>query len=370
MKRHAICVLVACLGLCVEANGQSGIIATVAGNGNQGFSGNGGLATAEPVTPDGVAVDAAGNLLIADPYSNRVRKVSASGIITTAVGNGYGLFTGDGGFATSASVNPVGIAVDASGSLFVVDGENNRIRKISAAGIITTVAGNGIQGFAGDGPATSASLSCPPGDGCGVAVDASGNLFIADIGNNRIRKVSAGGIITTVAGNGTQGFSGDGGPATSAALNDAVAVAVDASGNLFIADSYNHRIRKVSASGIITTFAGTGKQIFSGDGGPAASASVSYPGGIAVIELFAGGLGPTNPAVAAGQAFSGAAAVASPVTLGINNVNVTPAFAGLSGAGLYQINLTVPSGIGTGDVSLVATVAGAQTPAGVVISLQ
>jgi len=549
---------------------SSGIITTVAGNEGFGFSGDGGLATSASLSaPSGVAADMSGNLFIADSGNNRIRKVSASGIVTTIAGSGSHGFSGDGGPATSASFwGPPSIAVDPSGNLFLADIINQRIRKVSVSGIITTVAGNGNQGFSGDGgPAISASFYNPGA----VAADASGNLFISDNMNQRIRKVSASGIITTVAGNGTQGFSGDGGPATLASLYRPGGVAVDASGNLFIADSFNQRIRKVSTNGIVTTIAGNGNQGFSGDGGPATSASLAYPSGIAVdasgnlyigdyinnrvrevlasaystpppsitsgavvpvdstvatiqpgewvsiygtnlasstvtwngdfptslggtsvaingnaaflsfvsptqiilqapddtatgpvpvvvttasgtatstvtlaqfapsfllldsthvagiilrsdgsgaygggaydiigptgnslgyptvaakagdtIELFAIGLGPTDPAVPAGQAFSGVAPAINPVNVLINNVGLTPTLAALStsdfslvatvagvqtlsalsSAGIYQINLTIPASLGTGDVSLVATVGESQTQSGVVISLQ
>jgi len=284
----------------------SGIINVVAGGGipADGVGDNGPATSAALNGPIGVAVDASGNLFIADTRNARIRKVSVNRIITTVAGNGAGApefggaFSGDGGPATSASLNyPEGIAVDASGNLFIADVNNERIRKVSASGIITTVAGNPSQcpipaaatfcgGFSGDGgPATSAQLNYPDG----VAVDASGNLFIADQDNNRVRKVSASGIITTIAGNGPScsnpfcgGYSGDGGPATSAQLNTPSGVAVDASGNLFLADLGNSRIRKVSASGTITTVAGNGIQGFSGDGGPAASASLNHAFGVTV----------------------------------------------------------------------------------------
>jgi uncharacterized protein (TIGR03437 family) len=260
----------------------SGVITTVAGNGMFRFSGDGGPATAAQLwNPAGVAVDASGNLFIADSINNRIRKVSASGLISTVAGNGNYGFSGDGGPATAASLrDPQSVAVDGSGNLLIADVTNDRIRMVSAStGVITTVAGNGGYGLAGDGgSATSASLNSP----YSVAVDVSGNLFIADAENNVIRKVSPSGVITTVAGNGTAGFSGDGGQATLAQLNFPDAVAVDASGNLFIADDYNFRIRRVSASGIITTIAGNGTSGFSGDGGPATSASLFFPGGIAV----------------------------------------------------------------------------------------
>ena len=181
-------------------------------------------------------------------------------------------YSGDNGPATSAELaGPTGVALDASGNLYIADYGNNRIRKVSPSGIITTVAGNGTDGFSGDnGPATSAELADP----WGVALDASGNLYIADIYNNRIRKVSPSGIITTVAGNGTGGYSGDNGPATSAELYDPSGVALDASGNLYIADYGNDRIRKVSPSGIITTVAGNGTVGYSGDNGPATIAEL------------------------------------------------------------------------------------------------
>jgi len=177
-----------------------------------------------------------------------------TGIINTVAGGGAD-YPGDGGPATSAYLpaSPGGIAVDASGNLYIADSGDARVRKVDRNGIITTVAGNGTNGFSGDGgPATSASLYL--NSLCGLAVDVFGNLFIADVYNYRVRKVSPGGIITTVAGNGTQGFSGDGGLATSASLNEPLGIAVSASGNLFIADYFSGRIRQVSPSGVIYNF--------------------------------------------------------------------------------------------------------------------
>ena len=281
MNRLAICVLVFSLGFARLASGQSGIITTVAGNGPQGFAGDGGPAASASLNyPYGVAVDASGNLFIVDFNNYRIRKVTASGTITTVAGNGTPGYSDYTGPATAVSSSPHGVAVDASGNLFIADGYF-RIRKVSASGIMTTFAGGGNEpvGFGGDGgPAISAELALP----WGVALDASGILFITDSGNYRIRKVSASGIITTVAGNGVLGFSGDGGPATAASFSTLAGVAVDASGNLFIADTGNSRIRKVSASGIITTVAGNGTFNFSGDGGPAISASLYGPDGVAV----------------------------------------------------------------------------------------
>jgi uncharacterized protein YjiK len=259
----------------------SGTITTFAGTGMFGFSGDGGPATGAMLhNPYGVAVDTAGNLYIADTYNSRVRKVSSSGTITTVAGNGTSGFSGDGGPATSARLrDPQGVAVDAAGNLYIADSSNNRVRKVSASGTITTIAGTGSPGFFGNGlPGTRAFLYGPSG----VAVDTAGNLYIADSSNNRVRKVSTSGTITTVAGNGSSGHWGDGGTATNAGLASPWGVAVDAAGNLYIADSDNHRVRKVSMSGTITTIAGTGSYGFSGDGGPATNASLAFPTGVAV----------------------------------------------------------------------------------------
>jgi ribosomal protein S30 len=258
-----------------------GIITTVAGNGVYGYSGDGGLATQAMLTyPHGVVVDASGNLYIADRDNERVRKVDTNGIITTVAGNGVYGYSGDGGPATQAMLRwPYGGAVDASGNLYIADMDNNRIRKVNANGIITRVAGNGIEGFSGDGgPAAQARLYWP----AAVAVDGFGQLYIADSGNNRIRKVDTKGIITTVAGNEMSGYNGDGGPATEATLDYPHGVAVDASGNLYIGDMNNYRIRKVDTNGIITTIAGGMGGGYAGDGGPATQAQLYFPQGVAL----------------------------------------------------------------------------------------
>jgi uncharacterized protein (TIGR03437 family) len=568
------------------AFGQSYTITTVAGDGKSAYSGDNGPATSAGIDPTGVAVDSSGNIYIADGTNDRIRKV-ANGTITTfasapavTIGlnsagdpyysNDYAIFeylngksvtvagtpnisgfSGDGGSATKATLySPHDVAIDSAGNLFIADTENSRVRKVSG-GIISTVAGSGnstlaCDGFSGDnGPATSALLC----DVYGIAVDSQGNLYIADSGNQRIRKVTNG-IITTVAGNGTYGFSGDGGPALGASFDGPTHVAVDAGGNLYIYDSGNHRIRMVS-NGIVSTIAGDGIAGFGGDEGPAVLAQLGNVGGLAVsgsnlliadvgnsrirklapvaeapgaptitsggivplystvstiqpgewisiygtnlgpapyalwkgdfptllggtsvtidgklsylwlvspgqinlqapgdttigpvpvvvttaagsytsvvtlaqyspsfslldskhvagiilradgsgadgggsydilgptgtslgyptvaakggdnIELFAVGLGPTTPAVTPGQAYSGAASTTNAVGLTIGGTNVHTAFAGLTGAGLYQINAAVPVGLGTGDLPLVLTVGTDQTPSNVVISLQ
>ncbi|MGA3181254.1 MAG: immunoglobulin domain-containing protein [Verrucomicrobiota bacterium] len=264
-------------------NFANNIITTVAGIGKQGYSGDGGAATeAKMYHPYGVALDAVGNLYIADYESCRIRKVATNGIITTFAGNGNAGYSGDGGAATSESVYfPSGVAVDAAENLYIADQGNNRIRKVGTNGIITTVAGGSTGG---DGvPATKARLTAPSG----VACDSAGNLYIADTGDSGIRKVSTNGIITTVAGNGNQGYSGDGGTATNASLNTPVAVALDAAGELYIADQDNNRIRMVDTNGIITTVAGDGPLwpsagTYSGDGGAATNAGLNVPSGVAV----------------------------------------------------------------------------------------
>lgn len=242
----------------------SGAITIAAAGLGPGFEGDGGPAVeAHLDNPNGLALDGAGNLFIADTLNHRVRRVSPDGFIATVAGNGACCFSGDGGPAVNAQLDtPFGVAVDTAGNLFIADEYNQRIRKVSADGIITTVAGNGTSGFSGDGgPGINAQLSYP----AAVAVDSAGNLFIADYNNRRVRMVSTGGIITTVAGNGQPppcaiscvGSSGDGGPAIAAQLIGPLDVAVDGAGRLLIADFGN--IRSISTSGVIGTLAGGGQ---------------------------------------------------------------------------------------------------------------
>jgi sugar lactone lactonase YvrE len=257
------------------SNLPNNLITTVAGNGNFGFAGDGGLATTGRVNfPYGVAADNAGILFIADSSNNRIRKVNTNGIITTVAGAGAPSFSGDGGAATNARLNRCdGIAVDGIGNLFIADTLNNRIRKVDPNGIISTVAGGGAS-LGDGGAATNARLYNP----YGLTLDSNGDLFIADTLNSRIRRVDANGIITTVAGTTSAGFSGDGGAATNATLNSPKDVALDAAGSLFIADSSNRRVRKVDVYGTITTIAGNGSSAFSGDYGAATAAGIDPAG--------------------------------------------------------------------------------------------
>jgi sugar lactone lactonase YvrE len=271
-----------------KVNAATGIITTVAGNGVGGFGGDGGPATeAELFYPYGLISDAAGNLYIGDVTNCRIRMVNAAtGTITTIAGNGLAGATGDGGLATDAEVDaPIGLALDASGDLYFADEVQYRVREIDAVtGIITTVAGDGVRGYSGDGgQATLAQLS-----GLGnVTLDTAGNLYIADVLNDRVRKVEAStGIITTVAGDGTPGYSGDDGPATAAEFYWPWAVALDVDGNLYVADAADEHIRRVDAgTGIITTVAGDGIPGYSGDGGPAVNADLNDPSGLALDAL-------------------------------------------------------------------------------------
>jgi uncharacterized protein (TIGR03437 family) len=320
---------------------QSGAIGTVAGIGSPGYSGDGGAATAATLDqPEGVAVDASGLLYIADTFNNRVRVAAPGGIIQTVAGTGISSYSGDGGAAATAALFlPTDVATDSGGNLYIADYGNSRIRqvaqgkiqtvvgssetsvifnqapattirlngptglaldssgdifiaeggigtgsglgegdykiwKINGVGIVSTAAGNGIENYSGDGGAATAAQIDTPSN---MVFDPEGNLYIADSANNRVRRVSPGGVIVTVAGTGVAGYSGDGGPATSAMLNSPEGLAADADGNVYIADTKNNRIRKLLPSGTIISIAGNGNAAFFGDGGPANSASIHAP---------------------------------------------------------------------------------------------
>jgi len=257
-------------------------IYTYAGNGTLGFSGDGSNASgAELFGPIDVALDGSGNLYISDHLNYRVRKVNAGGLITTVAGVGTIGNSGNGSIGTSAQIVPRGVAVDNTGNLFISDDAYCMIRKVNATGIISVVAGGNLPGYYGDGgPATAAWFSAPSG----MTFDASGNLFIADMGNHVIRKINSSGTITTIAGNHLVGSSGDGGPATAASLDSPYAVAVDRSGNLFIADFGNNVVRRVDhLKDSISTYAGIqGSYGYSGDGGAATAATLNGVRGLTV----------------------------------------------------------------------------------------
>ena len=302
---------------------SSGVISTFAGNGLSGppLSGSGSASTVALDRPSAVAVDNAGNVLIADSAANQIVEVTPSGIAGVFAGTGVAGFSGDGGPATAAELDyPNALAISATGALLISDGGNRRVREVSASGIITTVAGNGTLGLSGDGgPAAEAGLSEPLGVAVGpggvyvadawndavrrnlpsgvietvataadglsfpvaVAVDAAGDIFVADW-SNRVVEITPSGTATTFAGTGVAGFSGDGGPATAAELDHPSGLAVASNGDVYIADAGNNRVRMVNPSGIITTVAGTGVAGFSGDGGPATAAELDYPNGLAL----------------------------------------------------------------------------------------
>ena len=281
-------------GLAVDSNGNvyvsdvdnrrirrvssGGMISTVAGNGTTGYSGDGGLAVNAALSEfTSLALDPAGNLYIADASNRRVRMVTPGGIISTIAGTGIEGFSGDGGPAINAQLGQPTSVLFSAGNLYITDSSKQRIRKVSSDGTITTIAGNGVKGFSGDGgQAISASIQTP----MGMAMDRFGNLYFADADNNRVRRISPNGVINTVAGDGIGRFAGDQGLAINASLNIPEDVAVDDAGNLFIADSGNNRVRKVDSAGLISTLAGTGTDGFSGDGGPAAEAMLNFPWGL------------------------------------------------------------------------------------------
>lgn len=271
-----------------KISGATGRISTVAGTGFQsgtghgGFGGDGGPATAARLFyPSGMAYDSNTHIMyIADQHNNRIRKIDATGIMTTYAGNGTLGFAGDGGPAINALLNsPTRVALDPAGNLYVADSGNNRVRKVDLSGNISTVAGIGTRGYSGDGSAaTSAQLNNP----IDVAIDPAGNLIIADYVNNRIRKVTPGGIISTIAGIGIAGFAGDNGPATAANIYEPSGLFIDVPGNIYFSDLANFRVRKIDPTGIITTLAGNGSSGYNGDGINANAASLWFPEGLAM----------------------------------------------------------------------------------------
>jgi hypothetical protein len=258
----------------------TGNITTIAGTATQGFSGDNALATAAQLdSPQGLALDTANNLYIADTHNHRIRRLNlTTGLIVTIAGTGIPGFSGDNGPATAARLDlPTALAVDTQNNLYLADTANHRIRKINlSTGLITTLAGTGTQGYSGDNaPAIAASIDSPTG----IALDAANNLYLADTHNHRIRRISAStGLITTLAGTGAQGYSGDNAPAATATLALPHGLTIDAAGNLYLADTANHRIRRIdTTTGLITTLAGTGTQTYSGDNAPATVAALDTP---------------------------------------------------------------------------------------------
>jgi sugar lactone lactonase YvrE len=335
---------------------STGNITTIAGTGTQGFYGDAGPATSATLdSPQGLALDTKNNLYIADTHNHRVRKLNlTTGIITTIAGATPG-FSGDTALATSAQLNlPTALALDDANNLYFADTGNHRIRKITAAtGIITTIAGTGTQGFSGDaGPAIAATIDSPTG----LALDTANNLYLADTHNHRLRKITAAtGIISTVAGTGTQGFSGDATASTSATLSLPHGITIDSAGNLYLADTQNHRIRRIDATtGIITTVAGDGTQAFAGDGGPAIAASLDNPRAAALSPSTLLTLADTG-----NQRVRQLEAAPGPAT----NIH-TIAGLGLTAPG--ALTLTAPSVIAYGTGQLTATLASTTSANGAV----
>lgn len=260
-----------------------GIITTIAGNGSYWFAGDGGPATQAGIGyPEGLAIDAPGNIYVVDNSNNRIRKIDTSGTITTiaGVGNSACSFGGDGGPATLAQLcYPDSVAVDASGSVYFTDGGNARVRKVDPLGNISTVAGDGAQGYPGDG---GMATQTPLGYVAGVTVGADQTLYLADSDASRVLHVDAAGRVATVAGNGIAGYTGDGGAAAAAELDGPSHVAFDTSGDMLIADAFNNAIRVVDSHGVIQTAAGDGQYGPDGDGGPATQAALAYPTDVAV----------------------------------------------------------------------------------------
>lgn len=294
----------------------SGIISTIAGNGTAGTSGDGGAATAAQISqPVGMTIDASGNLYVAEYGGHSIRKITPAGIISTVAGCGISGHTGDGGAATAAKLSyPTDVAVDAAGNMYISDYNFGYVRKVSPSGTITSFAGGGSS-YADGIPATDAALWANNG----VCVDAAGNVYIADLNNNRICKVTPSGLCYTICGDGTAGYTGDGGAATAARTNMPAFVQVDQAGNLFFSDHSNHVIRRISTSGVITTVAGNGTVGNSGDGGAATAANLSLPAGLFIsptgdLYFCAQGYGLTKKVTATAIAITGASNICAGAT--------------------------------------------------------
>ena len=262
----------------VIGNGQ--IITTVAGNGIAGDVDNCQATAAELNSPADVAIDDSGNIFIADQSNNKIKKVNKSGVITTIAGTGSSGYNGDNIMATSANLYlPIGLALDDSGNIYFTEDGNNRIRKVNPSGIITSIAGDGTGAYNGDNiPSTAAEINSP----YGICLDKYGNIFFNDGGNNRIRKINTLGIISTIGGNGIRGYNGDNIAATTAEFKDLGYIRIDTSGNIFVGDHSNYRIRKINTNGIVSTFAGSGILGNNGDGLQATAAELNSPNGVAL----------------------------------------------------------------------------------------
>jgi hypothetical protein len=283
MLNGLACAAAVFAALAAPAQATPGDIFTFGGTGVAGFGGDGGPATSAALRhPTAVAWLADGSALVADYENQRIRRISPAGQITTVAGTGTAGYSGDGGPATSARLSwPTDVEPTADGGFLIADLGNRRVRLVSPAGIITTVAGTGVQGTSGDGgPATEAQLNAPTG----VAVSGNGGFLVADAGAHRVRWVSPGGTITRVAGTGNPGATGDGGPAVSARLHAPVGVAALADGGFLVGEYEGHRVRRVSAAGVITRVAGTGTAGFSGDGGAATAARLNKPVGVSTTS--------------------------------------------------------------------------------------
>jgi len=340
-------------------------IATVAGNGTNGYSGDDGPATgAQLYDPHGVALDKSGNLYIADQLNNRIRKVSPAGTITTVAGKGTAGYSGDGSAGTSAELNkPQGVAVDAAGNVYIADTDNHVVRKVALDGTISTLAGNGTRGYSGDGgPATRAALLYPKS----LVLDAAGNLYIADTFNSRIRVVAANGTITTVAGSGVLGDRGDGGPAASAQLKFPSGVALDAAGNLYIADTQNSRIRLLAPLSQPANARAVPAISPGGVVGAAAFGALTSVAPGSWVEIYGSNLAANSREWTTAD-FNG---VKAPTSLDGTKVTIGGQDAFIAYISPTQVNAQLPSNVGPGPQQImVTTAAGTSAPYIITVNL-